>query len=119
MFQCSVVYNANYNSTADILINQGGTSCFHPDTLIVTQNGSKPIKDISIGDVVLSFNEDLKVNEWKKVVNTFKYQNTKNTIRVKLKNGKEIICTDDHKFYYKGGWISIKHLLSLKHENNP
>lgn len=67
----------------------------------------------------MSYNEATKENEFKRVKDVFKYINNKPTVRIKLKNGKEIICTDDHKFFYKGGWISIKHLLSLANENNP
>jgi hypothetical protein len=118
MFQTSVIFERNYNSNAEVIVNQGGTSCFHPDTLIVTSKGNKRIEDIKVGDIVLSFNETIKKKEWKKVVNTFKYKNTKPTLKIKLKNGAEIICTDDHKFYYKGAWISAKHLVSCIDEKN-
>ena len=119
MFQTSVIFERNYNSVAEVVVNQGGTSCFHPDTMIVTKGGNKPISQIQSGDIVLSYNETTKENEWKVVTDTFKYLNTKPTILIKLKNGKEIICTEDHKFFFKGGWVSAKHLVSCIHETNP
>ena len=104
-----------------ICINQGGTACFDGNTDIVTDKGLKKITDISVGDSVLSYNENEKINEYKKVIDVFEYQNIKKTIRVKLKNGLEIICTEDHKFYVGGTWLSIKEVLSLwkqKHNDN-
>jgi hypothetical protein len=118
MFQTSVIFDRNYNSTAEVIVNQGGTSCFHRDTLVVTIDGNKPISEIKEGDVVLSFNEVTKTKEWKLVTEKFEYKNTKPTIKIKLRNGSEIICTDDHLFYFKGGWISAKHLVSLIHETD-
>ena len=116
--QTGVLFHANYNATKPIIVNAGGTSCFDGETLVVTDKGLKKISEIEVGDVVKSFNEKTKEDEWKTVTDTFTFLNQKRTVRVKLKNGKEIICTDDHKFYYKGGWISIKHLLSLSNETN-
>ena len=115
--QTTDLFNINYISTEKILINQGGTSCFEGTQLVVTKRGSIPIKDIIIGDFVLSYNEETKLNEWNLVKNLFEFNNTKKTIKVKLKNGKEIIVTDDHKFFYKGSWNTLKHLLSLKYGN--
>jgi len=97
-----------------IFIYGGSSSCFAPCQLIVTDKGGKPISEIEIGDNVLSFNEELGINEFKKVTNTFKFINDKPTVKIKLRSGEEIICTEDHKFYYKGGFVMIKHLLSLQ-----
>lgn len=116
-FSLTDVFHENFKSTEKILINQGGTSCFEGSQLVITKRGSIPIKDIVIGDFVLSYNEITKLNEWNLVKNLFKFNNTKKTIKVKLKNGKEIIVTDDHKFFYKGSWNTLKHLLYLKYGN--
>ena len=97
---------------------EGGSRCFHPETLIVTNEGSKPISEIKKDDKVLTFNEENNEHEYKKVLDVFKFSNKKKSVRIKLKNGKEIICTEDHKFYFKGGWIEVKQILSLLHENN-
>jgi intein/homing endonuclease len=91
---------------------EGSSRCFSGDTLIVTNHGNKPISEINVGDSVKT------PNGFKKVLSTFKSKNTKKTIRIKLKSGHEIICTEDHKFFYKGSWIEVKHLLSLVNDKN-
>jgi len=106
-----------FNSKARIVIEQGGSRCFDGNTLVLTKRGEIPIKEIVIGDIVKSFNESNGLFEWKEVQDTFKMANTKPTVRIKLKNGQEIICTEDHKFFYEGGWVSIRNILSLLNEN--
>lgn len=100
-------------ATEPVVVNQGGTWCFAGSTLVVTNKGSKRIDQIQIGDIVKTFNEKTKEVEWKTVNDRFKFKNQKRTIKVKLKNGKQIIATEDHEFYHEGGWYSLKHLLSL------
>ena len=102
MIKTGDLYLDNYNSTADIIVNQGGT------------DGSKSIQSIEVGDIVKCYDEDKKSIEWRKVLNKFKYNNTKRTIKVTLKNGQTIVATEDHKFYYEGGWYSLKYILSLQ-----
>jgi len=92
------------------IIHQGGTRCFHPDTKVITSKGLVKIKDIKEGDLCLSNAKGCKC--YKKVLNTFKLKNSKPTVKIKFKNGKEIIATDDHKFFYEGGWQEIKSILS-------
>jgi superfamily II DNA or RNA helicase len=46
--------------------------CLSEDTLINTKNGNVIIKDINIGDEVLSFNEITREYEYKPVINTYK-----------------------------------------------
>jgi len=110
----SNVFLRNLESKTKITVNQGGTRCFHPDTHIVTDKGNVKISDIKQGDFVLSYNESLKINEFKKVVNTFKLNNNKKTIKLKLKNGSVIIATIDHKFYVDGGWRSLNSIIHDK-----
>jgi len=94
------------------IVNQGGSRCFYGNQLVVTRNGSKPISDITKADEVLT------PNGYKKVLDTHKMANTKPSIKIKLKNGKIIQCTEDHEFYFKGDWVSIKHILSLWDEES-
>ena len=55
----------------------------------------------------------MKVRKFENVIQIHKMQNSKPCVKVKLKNGSEIICTDDHEFYFKGSWTKIKDILSL------
>jgi len=101
-----------FNQGYRIIVNQGGTRCFSGDQHVVTRKGSKPISKIDTSDEVLT------PSGYKRVISTHRMVNTKPSVKIKLKNGKTISCTDDHEFYYKGEWISIKHILSLWNEKS-
>lgn len=109
------LYNAINGIGPNLIINSGGQGCFTKDQLIVTSEGNKKISEITIGDKVLSFNEQLKVNELKEVTNIFKYENKEKVFKINLKNGSCIEVTENHKFYYNGEWVKIKDLLNIKY----
>ena len=75
------------------LILYGSRGCFHNNQLVKLENTSKPIKDIKIGEKVISFNVTTKKDEIKRVINTFRYDISEEVIKVTLNNGKEIIAT--------------------------
>lgn len=108
-------YDALFNSKKRFIINQGSSRCFAGDTLIQTMNGNKRIDEIVPGDMVKTMNEETKEIIWKPVIDTFHSpNNTKPSVRLKMKNGDIIECTIDHKFYFEGVFTSIKHILDLK-----
>jgi DNA polymerase II large subunit len=107
-----------YREGHNLIILQGGQGCFAPDQSVVTSKGNIPIRDVKCGDSVKSFNVKTGKPEFKKVKNIFKYNNSKKVIRVILKNGNTITATEDHKFYFQGGWHSLKHILSLLENTN-
>ena len=108
------IYDQNRHNGKVVICNEGGSRCFDGNQLVVTSKGNKTISDIKQGDHVKSLNESTGLIEWSIVKDTFKFKNTKKSIEVKLKNGDVIRCTEDHQFYFEGGWYSLKHLLSLK-----
>jgi len=82
-----------------------GDTCFVGDSLVETEKGKKKIKDLKIGDKVISYNEKTKQKELKEVVNFFN-NGIKNTIKLTLENDKQIICTPNHLFLTKNrGWV--------------
>lgn len=103
------VYYWIRDSTKPIVINQGGTSCFAPDTKVVTYSGLKNISEIKVGDLVKT-----KESQFKRVLNTFEYKNTKQTVEVTMKDGSTFKCTEDHEFFYKGKWTPIIDILYEK-----
>lgn len=113
MFNTSILYQANYEATEHIVVNQGGTSCFHSNQLVKTTSGSIPISELKIGHIVHCYNENMCLDEIKPIINILKFKNHKKTIKLKLKNGKEIIATEDHKFLFRGAWVSLKYIVSL------
>lgn len=76
--------------------------CFIGTTDITLFNGeTKAIKDIEVGDVVLSFNEVKNINEFNKVLSVRK-KSSNSLIRYSFANGIVTECTDDHPFYVNG-----------------
>lgn len=64
--------------------------CFEGNTLIATDRGDVPIKDIKVGDMVLT------AKGFRKVTHTMN-QGVKDCIKVNVE-GSEILCTPDHRF---------------------
>ena len=85
-------------------------SCFIGNTNITTINGLKKIKDIKVGDMVLTRNGYKKVlikhNNGLKLVNKYRLQ-------LDTHNDIVVICTPDHKIKTNKGWIPISKLTSV------
>lgn len=79
----------------DFDIMLASTPCFTSDTLVLTDKGYKEIKDIEIGDKVLSHD-----NEYHSVTNVMN-QGVKNIVSVKAMGFDEIRTTNNHKFYVR------------------
>ena len=90
-----------------VIIDEVHGYCFLEDTLI---NNVK-IKDIKVGSFQKSFNFVKGVYEDKEVLNVFKNPLTENLVKIKC-NGKEIICTENHKIRTRRGWVKAKYILS-------
>lgn len=84
--------------------------CFAPSTKVVMGDGKKKkIKDIVVGDVVMSWKGD--GFEPKKVVKTFKSKAEK-LLKISS-NGESIWCTPDHPFLTSNrGWVNAENLVA-------
>jgi len=79
--------------------------CLHGDTYIATINGNVKIKDIKIGDMILTRNGYRKcLQQWKSGIN-------KQTYKLITKSGKILICTDNH-YIYSGDYFRRLDTLS-------
>jgi hypothetical protein len=77
-----------------------GFTCFKGDTLIMTSEGEKPIKDVKVGDYVLTR------KGYRKVVRNM-YNGYKKVIHKKFNFGlhsSDIFCTFEHNFNANGKW---------------
>ena len=82
--------------------------CLHPDTQIQLEHNTKAIKDITIGDKVLTYNELTKTNELKPVLKIHhNLSKTNKKYKLQLKDGKEIIITGNHKINTANGWKRV------------
>ena len=106
-------FEKSKNQIKQGFVLEGGSGCFSDSQLVETDKGLININEIKVGDFVKTLNPITKLQGFSPVTKTHEYKNTKPCVRVKLKSGKVIECTTDHKFYFEGGWHSIKNILSL------
>lgn len=90
---------------------EGGGRCFVGDQKVITDKGSKTIRDVKEGDRVLSCNNKGK-EEYNTVVKKHSFKNNKKKmIEIKLKNGETIKGTYDHNVYYKKKWRPLYEIM--------
>lgn len=79
----------------DIDLITHGSPCFTGDTLVLTKDGYKEIKDVKIEDEVLGHN-----NTYNRVVNFFD-NGKKEIYKLKTSSFDEIKTTENHRFYVR------------------
>lgn len=96
----------------NIMINMPPRSgkCLEGDTLITLSDGTdKRIKDISVGEKVITFDKDNYKFSTSSVINVFD-NGERETLRIKLYSGREIVCTPNHRFLTINGWVEARDL---------
>ncbi len=85
------------------------------ETVLLTNGSSMKIKDIKVGDEVVSFDPSCpeKISNTK-VVDWFIVPNIYPVYEITLESGKKIIATEDHEFMSNKGWVKVKNIK----ENN-
>jgi hypothetical protein len=100
------VYNLEVENTenyfAEGILVHNKPPCFAGDTQIRTPEGSVAIKDLKIGDVVLSYNEQTKELETTKVTETTEHL-TDNYLII----NKNLKVTSNHRMLINGKWQEI------------
>lgn len=82
-----------WNMSPDIVVH--GSPCFTGDTLVLTKDGYKKIKEVQKGDHVLTHR-----NEYKSVLNVFN-NGKQNTYKLVSSVCDSIRATQNHKFYVR------------------
>lgn len=79
--------------------------CLAKGTKVATVNGDVNIENLKTGDQIIGYNLNSKKS---KTVNISAIHSVKhsNLLRLNLKDGKQIITTDDHPFLTNSGWSS-------------
>ena len=82
----------------------GSGKCMVANTLIMTPAGSKPIKDINVGDYVYS----MKDNELceKRVLN--KWNTRKKQIKITTRGGISVTVSPEHRLYTQRGYVQAQ-----------
>jgi intein/homing endonuclease len=88
------------------------SGCFEENTEIITRDGIKKIRDITVYDYILTYDTEQKVYSW---VNPFVVlptpSETKDKIELTFEDGSTVKCTSDHKLLVRGkGWVEAKDL---------
>ena len=84
--------------------------CLHPDTVIDTVDGRVKIKDITKPTFVYSMKDDGTLTLAESSASFVSKRNAK-TLKLKVRSGKELICTPDHKIFIRGkGWIEAQNI---------
>lgn len=79
---------------------------------VLMEDGSRrQIKDVAIGDRVMSFNPNTFEMTTTNVVNHFIRKNDHPVYKVKTISGREIVATEDHKFMTNYGWKTVGELM--------
>lgn len=81
----------------------GVDECFHPDTLIETELGERPIKEIQPGDLIknpFGFSKVIAISR-KRV----------SGCRTLVYGGRGVICSNNHPFFTGRGWVEASQLV--------
>lgn len=105
--------NINDSNFGIVLSAKGvAAACLDKDTLILTDNGQIKIKDLEIGDPVLSYNDTTKKLEFNPITNI--WSNPISSINNKYYyiyyNDQMIKATENHKFYVNGNYVRADNL---------
>jgi hypothetical protein len=98
--------------------------CLHPETFITMGDGkTKPIKDVIVGDIVTTINEETGKYENKPVVKLHSNLSKNNQMyEVTLENGQSLKITGNHKVMLSSGeWKKAEDLVigdDVSHINN-
>lgn len=112
------ISKVNTNEVEDFDLLVGGSPCFTGNTLVLTSKGYKRIKDIKVGDKVLSHD-----NQYHEVMNVYN-QGEKKVCEVNAFAFDSIEPTINHKFWvrkknsYMPQWMSIQKLLTDENYKN-
>ena len=76
---------------------KSGSGCFAAGTLVTVDDHYENIEDVKVGDIVLSYNEETKKNEFSEVVQTMIHFVHEKIYNLFIKNDK-LVVTGNHKF---------------------
>lgn len=86
--------------------------CLDVNETVLMKDGKKiKIKDVKLGDEVITYNPNTFEMEATKVVNHFIRHNDNPVYKLVTLSGREIIATEDHRFSTNNGWKSVKNII--------
>ena len=91
-------------------------NCFHKETPVVAKRGIVAIKDIVIGDEVLTID-----GTFKRVINQFSQGKREKLLNIKIDRMPDnvLMVTEDHEIYTQNGWKMAKDLIHGDYVHTP
>lgn len=86
--------------------------CVEENSLVMMSSGEQiSIKDLRIGDEVMSFSEEKQIFEPKLITNVI-CNGRRQCLKLRFENGQELTCTPEHRILTKNrGWQEAKDLI--------
>ena len=81
------------------------------ETVQMSDGRRIPIKDVKVGDEVMTYHPTTFEVSITKVVNHFIQANTHPVYKITTISGREIIATEDHRFSTNEGWKTVKEMM--------
>ena len=97
--------------------NQSPRNCYQclwkETGVVMADNSIKKIKDIVVGDQVISVNPDTLEKTVSTVINQYVKSTDKRIVKLTTANGKDLTCTDDHPILTTNGWKKAGELVHM------
>ncbi len=81
------------------------------ETVQMSDGRRVAIKDVKVGDEVITYHPTTFEISTTKVVNHFIQENTHPVYKITTISGREIIATEDHRFSTNAGWKTVKEMM--------
>ena len=82
---------------------------------ILLANGKRiPIRDVKVGDSVLTFNPLTQISEPSHVIHHYTRETDKKIYKITTESGRSLVATEDHQFMTADGWKEVGDLDSAK-----
>lgn len=102
--------------------NQSPRNCYQcldeNEIVWMADKTKKSLKEIIVGDKVLTFHpKTLDITETI-VVGTFIQRNSRVVYKIRTVSGREILATEDHTFMTEHGWKTVEDIIIMHNNNN-
>ena len=99
----------NVKSSVNVTVKWDG--CVHEDTVVLTNDGDKTIREIVESDKLLSvignnLEEQIKIDKSTPIIDRYAKDGNKEGVEVVFENGESLKVTEDHELYTTNrGWV--------------
>jgi len=89
--------------------------CILETELVLLADGERvPIRDVKVGDSVLTFNPLTQISEPSRVIHHYTRETDKKIYKIITESGRTLVATEDHPFMTADGWKEVQELDSAK-----